>query len=572
MSSPVVENEPRREAGGGAPPPPRADAPTDPGSELQSPWSPPAAPVPALIALRDYDTCDAERNTLGHGFAFAELAGHACRYSYSEARWYVYDSRRWVRDNGELTEELAARVRAKYGQDAKRRARLASAMPEDTDAARAAREYRRKEAAALEAHVKTALGTARSLSAMVEAARTSTTADGEVRSLAVDPARFDCHPHLLCTPNCVIDLRTGHARPHDPALLMTQMTSALFLPGATAPRWREAVERMMLGDPRRIAFLQRLLGYLITGEARERKVVVFHGSAGNNGKSTVSNVLSGILGPGCVGSLPVATLLEKRFGADEIDVGLASISGKRVVVSVEPNKGARFSTGVVKALSGNDQVGVAARRPHQRDLEGIRPGAKILLLTNHLPTWEDDEAFNERFLIIPFEQTFRGAGERLDFAAELLRREGPGILAWLVEGARQYYADGLDVPEDILVATAERHRDADVIGGWFDACCEKDPTAVSGVGDLYRSYRDHASASGLADPDVESLKTFTKSIRRFDVSRARSRLASGTNPVSVVHGIRLKADGGGQTRPSIREAQRPATRRSPTRATRSRRD
>lgn len=504
-------------------------------------WTPPSNALPPVFPMQEFDTSRAERTTIGHGYAFAQLFGHICRFSYERDAWYIYDSRTWVRDNGELMSRLRLEARGRYLDDAEALRRTAQQTPDDDT--RAARLDAAKKFAG---HVHATLGTPKALAMMVDAAKATMAPHGKLLDLSVRENAFDTHPHLLNCQNCVVDLRTGVPRPHDPALMLSKLAPVVYIADAQAPRFLQAIRRIMGGDMRRVRYLQRVLGYLLTGESRERKVIVFYGKTGSNGKSTISNILIRLVGQDFASGLPVSTLLAKRFGSDEIDVGLTSINGKRVVVAVEPNKGARFNTGVVKSLSGNDEAGVQARRPHQRELESVRPGAKILLLTNHLPLWEDDQAFNERFLIVPFDEVFRGKDEHQDLARELVEEEGPGILAWLVEGARLYYEHGLDVPSDIVEDGEARRLEDDLMGRWFADCCTLDAMAAAPVTQLYESYVWHLREVLRAPAaDIVSLKAFSPALDRWSVSRERKR-ENGENAKMRVRGIRLRVGAGGE--------------------------
>ena len=514
------------------------------GQDAKAEWTPSATEAPVTFTMNQFDTWTAERTTNGHGLAFARLFGHICRYSYELACWFVFDGRAWLVDrHGRHTAELRQRARLRYVADAERyRLHVRQRQEKDDDASDAAM----RDAKSFANHVHDTLGTPKSLAAMLEAAQ-STGHHGVTGSLEVDAELFDRHRHLLNTRNCVVDLRSGAAMRHDPELMLSKLAPVVYVPTAAAPRFEKAVSEIMGGDAERIAFLQRVLGYLITGESRERKVVVFLGLRGSNGKTTLSNILTRLLGDNFVSGLPVSTLIERKFGAAEIDVGLTKINGMRVVVANEPNKDVSFNTGMIKALSGGDLSGLMARRPHQRELEAVKPGAKILLLTNHVPSWKDDQAFNERFLLVPFREEFRGSAERKDLAEELVASEGPGILKWLVDGARMYYRDGLDVPAEIAADTSELQLDATPADGWFRSCCRKERDRVTPVMELYNSYVWHLSEV-LRTPttEVASLTAFAQSLGHWGGNRFRGRHNGSVNPMALVRGIRLLVGSGGQ--------------------------
>lgn len=514
------------------------------GYDCEATWTPPVTAVAPNFPTHPFDTWTAERNTLGHGVAFAQLFGHICRFSYSLGRWFVYDGRVWLLDDGSKMGELRQRARMRFQEDVDRYRRVVrkSQGADDEDASDTAS----KDVARFASHVRETLSTPKALALMVDAAVT-TGHRGKIESLAVDTEGFDTHRHLLNTLNCVLDLRTGVARPHDPEFMLTKLAPVVYVPTAQAPRFVQTVSEIMGGDPERVAFLQRVLGYLITGESRERKVVVFLGRSGSNGKTTISNILTQVLGTELVITLPGSTLVEKGYGGGEIDVGLASINGNRVVIALEPKERTRFDTGVVKALTGGDIAGPMARRPHQRELQAVKPGAKILMLTNHVPSWENDQAFNERFLLVPFEEQFRDGAEHKDLALELFSQESSGILNWLVEGARRYYECGLEIPKDIELDTAELRLEGDPAEAWFQSCCSMDIGSKASVSALYDSYRWHVTeVLGKPAAEVASLTAFSQSLSKWKGKRVRERVAGSPNPIAMVHGIRLLVGVGGQ--------------------------
>ena len=510
-------------------------------------WTPPMHAVPPMFTMQDFDTWKAEWNTLGHGFVFQQLFGHIARFSYEQDAWYVYDGRSWVRDRGDQIVMLSRLARERFVSDAKRLGREAEELLGATHFEEQQRESARSVALKFKDHVGKTLSTPKALATMVDAAKVAAPSAGDPISLAIDVGSLDRRPELLCVENGVVNLRTGGAMPHDPELQLSRIAPIVYRPGAEAPRFMKFLLDIMGGDRSRVQFLLRVLGYLLTGESRERKIVVFHGANGDNGKTTLTNILRALLGSALVGTLPVAALLAKRFGADEIDVGLASIDGRRVVVALEPNAGSRFNTGIVKALAGNDRDGIAARTPYQRTLTNIRTGAKVLMVTNHLPVWENDEPFNNRFLVVPFTKSFKGQAADRHLEEILLAEEADGIFALLVQGARDYYARGLRIPSEITEAAQASHRDADTLGTWFDACCTPEQGAVASVTELFESYAWHARHVQQAGDDAMlSLKAFSAALDRYQVSRARRHHAGSANAISVAAGIRLRVGEGGE--------------------------
>jgi putative DNA primase/helicase len=143
-------------------------------------------------------------------------------------------------------------------------------------------------AGALLAHIKASLSTAK-LKALVECAQSEP-------GMAVQPEDLDQHPWLLNVANGTLDLQTGTLRDHDRADLLTFALPVAYDARATCPTWQRFLDRIMAGNQNLIAFLQRAIGYALTGAIREHVLLILWGT-GRNGKSTFLNTLRTLLGP-----------------------------------------------------------------------------------------------------------------------------------------------------------------------------------------------------------------------------------------------------------------------------------
>ena len=112
-------------------------------------------------------------------------------------------------------------------------------------------------------------------------------------AVAVD--QLDRHPHLLACRNGTVNLRSGERGPADPGHLITRGVDLEYDPSAHSPEWERFLERILAEDPDLIAYVQRLLGYAITGEVGEHLLPNFYGD-GENGKSQLLIAVQDILG------------------------------------------------------------------------------------------------------------------------------------------------------------------------------------------------------------------------------------------------------------------------------------
>ena len=118
---------------------------------------------------------------------------------------------------------------------------------------------------------------------------------GEDRQLAATVDQWDADPWLLNTPGGVVDLRTGVLRCHRAVDHMTKITAVTPDENCLTPLWDRFFERATNKDKELQAFLQRVLGYSLTGVTNEHALFFLHGSGGN-GKGVFMNTNANILG------------------------------------------------------------------------------------------------------------------------------------------------------------------------------------------------------------------------------------------------------------------------------------
>ena len=105
--------------------------------------------------------------------------------------------------------------------------------------------------------------------------------------LAVSPEELDTDPMLLNVENGTIELRNGALRPHRPEDLITKLAPVEFDPAAQVPRFYKFLKQILV-EEELIAFVQRFLGYSLTGSTKERALSVLH-SVGRTGRARWSS-------------------------------------------------------------------------------------------------------------------------------------------------------------------------------------------------------------------------------------------------------------------------------------------
>ena len=301
---------------------------------------------------------------------------------------------------------------------------------------------------------------------------------------------MDADPTLLGCPNGVVELETGRFRPHRRPDMITKTTGCEFDSRAKCPRWEQFVREVFADDDGVVEWVQRLLGYCLSGR-RDLHILPVCWGNGSNGKSTMFDTVADVLGDYAGPAAP--GLLMQHYHSDH-PTGLADLQGKRLVVSNESGEGGRLNEELIKSLTGGDKI--KARKMHQ-DFYHFSPTHQLFLLTNHKPAVHGgDFGIWRRLRLLPF--TVRFDGEEKDPALKRkLATELPGILNWCLAGYRAYVARGLDDAPAAVVAATSEYRDAeDVVRRFVDECCTTDPALSARAGELYAGYRAWAEMAG----------------------------------------------------------------------------
>jgi len=325
--------------------------------------------------------------------------------------------------------------------------------------------------------------------------------------------KWNCDPYLLGVANGVVDLRTGRLRRGKPDDRITFSTSIPFDANAPCRRWTKFVSEIFANDRELVSFVQRAIGYSITGISTEQCLFLLYGT-GSNGKGTLVNTLKRLLGD-YAWNMPFATIEMRDRAAIPNDV--AALVNRRFVTASETNDGTRLNEARVKALTGCDPI--TARFLH-REYFTFEPVAKFWLSVNHKPVVRDDSyGFWRRLRLIPFTQTFN---VNQNLAGELAA-EGSAILTWAVQGCLAWQREGLNPPACVLQATREYERESDPLAAFIEEACEADLRSEVAARELFEHYRLWAERHGLSTHERLSATMFgIKASERFENARTKT--------------------------------------------------
>lgn len=414
--------------------------------------------------------------------------------------WLVWDGRRWSRDEtGEVERRAKDTVRSIYAE---------AFVTSDSDK----RQAIAKHAAKSESE--------RAVRAMIALAKTEP-------GIPVTPAELDADPWLFNVQNGTLQLRSGALQPHRREDLITKVSPVAFDAAAKCPTLLAFLDRTMAGRVDLVGFIQRLVGYTLTGVTTEQMLALLYGM-GANGKSTLLELVAELMGD-YGQSIEFSTLLAR--GQDSTRNDLARLVGARFVAGSEAEDGRRFSEVLVKQLTGGDKI---TARFLFKEYFDFRPQFKLWLAANHKPVIRGtDLAIWRRIRLVPCTVTIPEA-ERDPNLPGKLRAELPGVLAWAVRGCLAWQQDGLGMPQAVRDATNEYREEMDVLGGFLAEYCGVGADLSVRSAKLYEAYKTWCDASGERPL---SQTRFAPMMAERGFEKRRDRSGAFFSGIDVVTGV-----------------------------------
>ena len=437
---------------------------------------------------------------LGNARRLSFSFGALLRHVGGKKGWLVYDGKRWITDAVAEVYQCAKDV-------------VRSIVSEADELEDDERQKLMRHALASES--------ASRIRGMVELAQSEPPIAAKLEDFDRDPMLFNCL-------NGTLDLRTGELRPHRRGDSITQLAGTAFDLNAKCPRFEGFLNRTFKGKQELISFMQRAIGYTLTGSVAEQVLFFLYGT-GKNGKSTLLEVLRKVFGDFSQATSFSTLLANKNSSGPRNDI--ARLRGKRFVTAIEAGAGRTLDEPVVKQITGGDTI---AERALYAEAVEFEPTHKLFLAANHKPVIRGtEEAIWRRIRLIPFDVEIPES-ERDPHLKEKLLEEAPGILAWAVRGCLEWQRDGLKAPAEVLAATASYRSEMDTVEPFFDARCVIEPRATVKAGELYSAYKAWAEQAGET-PISQTVFGHRLNEKGYRMERS----AAGKRRV----GIRLRQDG-----------------------------
>ena len=347
---------------------------------------------------------------------------------------------------------------------------------------------------------------------------------------------FDVDPYVFNCKNGTLRLDTMTFSPHDPDDFLTKISDVTYDPEARCERFERFIGEIT-EDGQKARFLQKALGYGLSGDTQFECMFIMYGATTRNGKGTLCESVLKVLGKyGCT-SRPETLSVKINPNSTAPSEDIARLAGIRFVNISEPGKGLVLNAAQVKTMTGNDTINARFLRENSFD---YKPQFKLYVNTNYLPTVTDMTLFSGgRVMIIPFDRHFDEGEQDRTLKREFAKPENrSAILNWLIEGYCLLQKEGLEQPEAVQKATEGYRDESDKIKCFADDCLVQDDTQEVRTSSVYQRYKDWCYDSGQ---HCENMRNFNQALRTFaEIKRKRPK--NGGAPSTFLMGYRLITD------------------------------
>lgn len=348
---------------------------------------------------------------------------------------------------------------------------------------------------------------------------------------------FDADPYIFNCKNGTLHLDAMEFAAHSPDDRLTKMSGAEYDPKAKCERFLTFVDEICSGDSEKAKFLQKMLGYGISGDTRHECFFILYGATTRNGKGTLCESVLKVLGTyGCT-ARPETISVKPVTNSQNPSEDIARLAGIRFANISEPGRGLQLNAAQIKSMTGNDTLN--ARFLHENSFD-FKPQFKLYINTNYLPVTNDMTLFSSgRVIIIPFDRHFDESEQDKSLKKLFAKPENQSaILNWLAEGYRLLQTEGLQIPNSVKSATDEYRHDSDKIMQFVEEQLEEAGNAELRTSVVYEKYRTWCEQNGYYS---ESNRSFNQALRSV-ATVIRKRPRDGSSETTMLIGYKIAGE------------------------------
>ena len=303
----------------------------------------------------------------------------------------------------------------------------------------------------------------------------------------------DDPPPVINVANGELWLRddgTIEIRPHDPKTGMRHVLPVAYDPGAKCPEFDKALQQIFRHAEKPgtvIRFVNELIGYVIQPRRHHALIVIFLGR-GNNGKTSFTELLRRLIGPGQIYSGRVDDLEKNQFS-------IGNLFGKHLYIDDDIKAGTKLPDGTLKKIS--EAKTLTGERKFKDQFE-FKSRAFPILLCNNIPSLADlSHGMMRRLRVVPFTRIFKEHETDRQLFERIAAKELSGVLNRALEGWKRLQTKGRFTKSiDMANARKELLAHANPLQGFIDECCKKAQNVTIKLDGFYVRYKAWADDNG----------------------------------------------------------------------------
>jgi len=322
------------------------------------------------------------------------------------------------------------------------------------------------------------------------------------REVAIPNEELNRDKMLINVENGMLDPFTGKLHPHDPSYRSTIQHPVSWDPNARSNELETFLSEIVGEWEEHIC---ELAGYLLLPVNLIKRIFIWHGET-DTGKTTLMNLLKGVVGPAHYAQVPLGALGDpaRRFVLAELEDRLVNFADDLPGVHIE-------DPSVLKIMTGGMQY-IRIERKYESAYHAHNV-CRIVCAANRLPSCaEKNDAWYERLAIFPFRRRLSEAEKdpalREKFETDLGLRQA--MLVKAVEGLRRLEARGWDLEGSREELQAYKEWN-DPVMSFIAECCTVAPKAQVKRTELWSAYESYCRAHSL--PVLASARRFYDRIR-----------------------------------------------------------
>ncbi len=297
--------------------------------------------------------------------------------------------------------------------------------------------------------------------------------------------------------NKVIDLRNGNIEYRNKEHYFTYFCD-VEPTEKKSKTFEKFINQIMCNNKENVEYLQKILGYCITGNIKAQAFFIFWGE-GSNGKSLLLKLLSKLLKEAYK---PIAKKiivnLNKECGSELID-----IKNSRLITFSETKKDEKLNDDLIKSITGYDTITARALYKEPISFTLI---SKLILCTNFKPEFDgNDKALIRRVNFIPFSASFVDKPTKeneflidRDLEEKLTTKYLNHFFTFCLEGAIKYYLDKkFECPINIEEKQNKYLLEQNSSKSWFLERVEQNTNKCIRRSDTYKNYEQYCDENGI---------------------------------------------------------------------------